>query len=538
MGMKRWLLVLIPLFILIGLIGWRFNLKKTEAAEQAQQRAARGKMPPLVSVAEATTRDIVQTFEAVGSVEAPFNVRIAPKVTDLIEHLEVREGDRVKRGQVLVRINPAEVEAQIRQRQAALAEAQSRLAQAQIGQAPTNVGVATQIRQQEAALASAQAEHNQTRERVAAEQSAAAADISDAQGRIDSANAAIANAEAAIRSAQANLDNARAKFNRIHDLYQQGFIAAQEVDDARTTVQVQEGALEVARSQKSAAVAQRNSAQAQKQSAEKQAEVIRARGRADLAAALAKVQQAQAALDLARANTAQKPAYQQNVAALRSAVDAARAALRSAINRRADTLLVSPIDGYVTARFADPGAMATPGQPILTVQAIRQVWVTVSVLEEVSREIHLGQTAQVRLDALPGQTFTGRITQINPSADPQSRQFSVRISLDNSKNLLKPGMYARVTLTTRRLPRVVAIPREAVQQGPDGPAVTVVGEDGVARRRPVVLGASDPDGYAVKKGLRPGEKVVILSAAPVRDGTTVRVAEEQPDTDRASSPSR
>jgi len=244
------------------------------------------------------------------------------------------------------------------------------------------------------------------------------------------------------------------------------------------------------------------------------------------------VKQTQAALDLARANTAQKPAYQQNIAALRSVVTAAEAALRSALNRRTDTVLVSPIDGYVTARYADPGAMATPGQPILVVQAIRKVWVTIPLPENMSRNIYPGQAAQVRLDALSGRTFTGKISQINPSADPQSRQFTARIDLDNTQNLIKPGMFARVTLTAERIPRVVMIPREAVQQSSDGAAVIVVGKDNVAQRRPVVLGASDTNGFAVKEGLRPGEKVVVLSAAPVRDGTIVRVAGEKPDSAR------
>src|SRR5581483_4172802 len=195
--MKRFLYVLVPILALGLMIAWRLNVKKTEAAQQTKQREARMKAPPMVSVAPAQTRDIVQTFEAVGSVEAPFNVKIAPRLTGQIDFLQVREGDHVKKGQVLVRIDPSDLNSQVRQQQAALAEAQYRLAQAQINQNPTNVSVSTQIQQQ----------------------AAAAAAVTDAQGRVDNANAAIGNAEAAIRSAQANLDNAQARYNRILDLY-------------------------------------------------------------------------------------------------------------------------------------------------------------------------------------------------------------------------------------------------------------------------------------------------------------------------------
>lgn len=525
--MKRWLLMSVPLLVLTGLIGWRLNVRKMEAAAQAQQRANRGRMAPLVAVAPVAIRDIVQTFEAIGTVEAPFNVPIAPRASGRIEYLQVREGDRVTPGQVLARLDLSEIEAEVRRQEAALAEARARLAQAQINQAPTDVSVRTQIRQQEAALTSAQADLKQAQETYTAQQAEAAAKVVDAQARVSSEQAAIRNAQALVRSALANLENARSRLNRLLELYRQGFIAAQDVDDARTAVRVQQEALEVARGQLSAAEAQRDSARAQQQAAERQADIVKTKGRADIAAAQARVQQAQAALDYAQANTAQRPAFRQNLAALRAAVAAQEAALRSAQARRADTVLIAPLHGVVTARHMDPGAMATPGQAILTVQAIQQVWVTVPVPAEVSRSLAVGQSAHVTFDALPRQEFTGRIVRIHPAADPQSRQFTVRITLDNPRNLLKPGMFGRARFVTERVVGAVVVPREAVQSGPQGSYVVVVNEESVAQHRPVVLGASDPAGYAVRSGVQPGEKVVVLSAAPVRDGVTVRVSGER-----------
>ncbi len=525
--MKRFIIVLIPLVALAALIVWRFEAKNKEAVQQTQQRIARVKAAPVVSVAPAQERDLVQTFEGVGTVEAPFNVKIAPKITGRIDFLQVREGDHVNRGEVLVRIDPSEVEAQVRQKQAALAEAQSRLAQAAITQNPTNVSVTTQIRQQEAALASAQADYNQVRQNYAAQKAAAQAAVTDAQGKVDSAAAAIANAQAAQRSAQANLDNARAKYNRIYDLYKQGFVAAQDVDDARTAMNVQQSAVDVAQGQLKAAQAAHDSAIAQKQAAQHEADIVTTKGRADIEAARQRVVQARAALAYARANTAQKPAYQANLAALRSAVAAAQADLKNSEAQLAQTVLTSPINGFVTARAMDPGAMATPGQPILTVQEMRQVWVTVPVPEEVSRKIHLAQMASVALDGLPGRTFTGKIVQINPSADPMSRQFAARVLLDNPQFLIKPGMFARVTLETDRVHNALTVPREAIQQGPNGPMVLVVTATNTVERRPVTTGASDANNIAIMQGVQPGEKVVTLSAMPLKDGQAVRIAQNQ-----------
>lgn len=520
---RHYVLVLMPLLVLAGLIVWRVQGKMAEAAAQAEQRAARMRMAPQVAVATATVRDIVHTFTSVANVEAPLNVRISPKVTGRIDYLEVHEGDRVRLGQVLVRLDPSELQAAVNQQRANLAEARYRLAQAQITQSPTVVSVESQIKQQEAELASSQADYNQTRQNYNAQVAAAEAAVTDAQGRVDSANAAVANAQAAIRSAQANLDNAQSKYNRTYSLYKQGFVAAQDVDDARTAVSVQQAALDVARGQLNAAIAARDSATAQKNSALQQLDIVKTKGKADIEAARAKVVQAQASLDYAKANRAQKPAYQENLAALRSAVAAAQAMLKNAEAQLANTVLTSPIDGYVTGRFMDPGTVATPGQPILALQAMQDVWVSVPVPEEVSPKIYMGQPATVVLDALPGHTFHGRVSQINPSADPTSRQFTVRITIDNHERLLKPGMFARVTMVTDKVTGATVVPREAVRQGGTGATVMVVDDQGVVHQRSVEVGTSDSADIVITRGISPGEKVITMTAMRLRDGMRVRV---------------
>ena len=95
----------------------------------------RVKSPAVVSVTPATVRDIVQTYETVGSIEAPNTAKIAAKVTGRIEYLEVREGAVVTEGQVLVRIDPAEVEAQVGAARSAVSEARYRLEQAALTEA-------------------------------------------------------------------------------------------------------------------------------------------------------------------------------------------------------------------------------------------------------------------------------------------------------------------------------------------------------------------------------------------------------------------
>ena len=108
--------------------------------------------------------------------------------------------------------------------------------------------------------------------------------------------------------------------------------------------------------------------------------------------------------------------------------------------------------------------------------------------------------AQVKLDAMPDRLFTGRIVQVNPAADPQSRQFNVRVGLDNPQNLLKPGMFGRATFTTERrsgAPMLDGSPelmlREAQSVVGDTPSAIVVGPG---------IGAGNSACDLVRKALR------------------------------------
>ncbi len=520
---KSLMLGIIPVFLLAGSIGWRLNQKKQDKKEQDKAAQTRKTAPPSVNVAEAVRRDIVHTFEGIGGVEAPFNVKISSRVTGLVTRLHLREGDPVTAGQIVARIDPAEVQAQVRQQEANVAEAQARLAQAEFTVHPTNVGVAAQIRQQQAGVNNARAVYNQAVSNYDSLIASSQASIADAQAKVDAAQSNILNAEATLQSAKANFNNAQTRFNRTNDLYKQGFVAAQDVDDARTQLNVQQSAVEVAQGQVNAAKSAKNSALAQLEVARKQSNIGKNKGNTDIAAGLAAFRQAQASLDVAQANRAQRPAYQANLAALRAAVSSAQAQLRNARALLDQTELRSSVSGFVTGRYLDPGTVATAGQPILAVQAIRQVYVTTSVPEDVSRQVKVGSAAKIGFDALPGRNFTGTITQVNPAADAQSRQFAVKITLDNPQNLIKPGMFARVKITLEKFPAVLVVPREAVKKTPKDTEVVVVDEKGIAHPRPVKTGAEDPAGIAVTEGLQPGEKVVTLSQTPLKEGQAVKV---------------
>lgn len=527
--MKRWILVMLLLGSLLGLIGWRVRLKQNDALAQIQQKEKRQKNPPLVGVTEVTERDIIQDFEAVGSVEAPYNVQMSSKITGRIEYLQVHEGDVVTKGQVLVRLDISQLEAQVNQQQASLAETRSRLAQAQIGQAPANAGIISQIHQQDAALASAKADLEQTKAHYEADIAGATGALTDANARYLASRTAVVVTEANVRNAEANLANTKSRYDRLQNLLDKGFVAAQVVDDARTAMVAQQTAVEVVKAQVLSAMAQRDSNLSLRKVAEKQLEIVKLKGPSDLQVSQAKLDQVKAALEFAKANRAQKPAYQQNIEALKSAVKAAEASLQNTVALRAEAVLKAPIDGYVTGRTMDVGTTVSPGQMILTVQEFREVWATIPVPEEISRLVKVGQSATVSCDAVPGKIFPGRVVQLNPSADPSSRQFTVRVLVNNAANTIKPGMFTRVHLTTERQDASLVVPKEAVQLRPEGSYVIVVGADKHVTLRTVVTGTSDTNYIALLEGVKRGETVVILSASALKEGQEVKIEEKKKD---------
>jgi RND family efflux transporter MFP subunit len=502
-------------------VAWRLVVQTRESRAMVAQREARATAAPRVAVVEAQARDIVSVYEATGTLETPQDVKLAPKVTGRIVFLTVHEGDRIRKGQVLVRMDSDIVEANVRQARGILAEAEFRLSQAKTTQNANDVGVLSQLQQQQAAVATAQANYDQARSNYNSQVAAAQAAVNDAQGRIDSASGTIITAEAAIASAEANLEDATVHYNRLHELYTQGFVAAQDVDDAKATMKVMQATLNAAKAQLKVAQAGHSSATAQHRSADEQLGITRVTQSASIKTSEQALAQANAALKFATANLAQKPAYVQNLSALESTVASSRGALQAAIAQRQDTVLTAPMDGFVTARYLDPGNTATPGQPILGLQFFRQIWAAISVPPDISATLHLSQDARITFDTLPGRTFTGSIVQINPSADPQGRQFTVRATLTNADGALKPGMFAHVFVETARANQAVSVPREAVKQDAQGSYVMVIGSDNVAHRTTVTTGLSDPTYVALTEGVRAGDKVAVLSTVAIRDGQAV-----------------
>jgi multidrug efflux system membrane fusion protein len=210
-----------------------------------------------------------------------------------------------------------------------------------------------------------------------------------------------------------------------------------------------------------------------------------------------------------------------------AAVNQARAALRQAQLAYEDSDLKAPFSGYILARNIELGDLATPSTVAFTIEDTHAVKVNFGVPEYALRHLHLGQEFTVHLQNDP-KDYQGRVTSISPSADEKNRVFAVEVTVPNQQGPLKPGMIASISLTGIPKPPVPSVPLSAILSNPVTPdhyAVFVAQEQGgnwAAHVREVTLGETQESLVAVH-GVEPGEKVVVVGAAQLKDGDLIEV---------------
>jgi RND family efflux transporter MFP subunit len=204
----------------------------------------------------------------------------------------------------------------------------------------------------------------------------------------------------------------------------------------------------------------------------------------------------------------------------------------------ANTVLKSPVDGFVGKRFLDPGAFISPNSPVLSLVDIRTVRMVANLVEKDVKRVTVGTLAEVEVDAFPGETFTGKVSRVAPVFDPATRTAEMEIEVPNPGFRLKPGMYARVQLTVATRADALVVPANAL--------VTVEGKAGVfvaapaaagartddkttrsddktvtARFTPVETGIRDGQQIEIVSGVREGARVVTTGAGAIKDGDRV-----------------
>ncbi len=186
-------------------------------------------------------------------------------------------------------------------------------------------------------------------------------------------------------------------------------------------------------------------------------------------------------------------------------------------------MLVSPVDGVVTARNYDPGDM-TGAQPVLTVgQLSPVVKIIINATEADITKIHRGMDVNITFDALPDEVFSGTVSRVYPAVDPATRTFEAEIQIKNPGERLRPGMFARVEIDHGSINRVVVPDMAVVKQSGSGNRYVYVLHDGHVSYKRVELGRRLGDAYELISGVEAGDTVVISGQSRLADGVAVEV---------------
>ncbi|MBF1312207.1 MAG: efflux RND transporter periplasmic adaptor subunit [Porphyromonadaceae bacterium] len=204
----------------------------------------------------------------------------------------------------------------------------------------------------------------------------------------------------------------------------------------------------------------------------------------------------------------------------KSAVDQAKLAYGNAAE---NTVLRSPISGFVTAKNYDNGDMTSPQLPVVVIQQIAPVKAVIGVSEQYYSYLKKGAAATLSVDALGEETFSGIVTNIFPTLDPVTHTVSTEIEIANKDLKLRPGMYARVHLDFGTKEALTVPDKAIVRQAGSGARYVYVFSGGKAVYRAVELGQQQGDLYEVVSGLNAGDQVITSAPSNLKNGLSVKL---------------
>ncbi|MBM3460881.1 MAG: efflux RND transporter periplasmic adaptor subunit [Armatimonadetes bacterium] len=447
-----------------------------------------------VRVARVERGDVRIGFDEDGVVRSDVEAVVAPRVAARVLSIEVKDGDRVRRGQVLARLDSSEVDAAIQAADADTARARAALSES------------SQVTIHE--LDTARADRD-----------AAAAAVASAKARRDQVVRGPRREEreravAQRHAAEAAAWEARRAADRYQKLYDQGYTPLRQVD---------------------AAQAAQRQAEARLREADATVRLLQAGSTAeDIRAADAAVRQAEAALQAAEARVRRVAANEQ-VAAGRATVTASEAKARQLRTQLADLVLTAPRDGVASVQDFAVGDVVPAGRALVRVVEPGKTYVEAMIDEMDMADIREGLPVLVTSDAWPDKTFNGRLLQLQGEAvlkrravgetgREDDRAFKGRVVVDDPEKKLRPGMSVYVQVITGDVKNVLTVPREAL--APRGTEWFVWRVEGKrAERRKVETGARDVRRVEIKSGVAEGDPVIISGHDVLQEGAAVRVVQ-------------
>lgn len=336
---------------------------------------------------------------------------------------------------------------------------------------------ALQVKQAESGIAAANAKLAEVKA------GARSQEIQALEGTVQQAAASMEQAKAAVEQAKSAYELAQKNYSRMKSLFDRGAISQAEFDKAALDLEQARTGYEQAQAQLEAVNGQLSSARAN--------------------------------LDLAKSGPTSHTvnALEADVARLQYSLELAQHALDN-------TSVKAPIDGIVSKRNVEPGEMAQPGVPLVTLVKMDRVQIEVSVPQDQVNHVVKGAAVEVRVDGLPDQVFEGIVDFVSPVSDPNASTFPVKVTVDNSEGFLRSGMVAEVSFAGSP-DGSLAIPKSSIVHK-DQKTFVYAFADGVVHLIEISTKEKDKDWVYVRSGLQRNDQIVLQPNDTLQDGSKVR----------------
>jgi len=192
--------------------------------------------------------------------------------------------------------------------------------------------------------------------------------------------------------------------------------------------------------------------------------------------------------------------------------------------------IVAPFSGRLGIRGVNPGQFLNKGDAVVELESADPIYADFGLPQQELTRLQPGLEVRLQADAYPGRTFTGKVETTSPRVRDDTRNVAVRAVFPNPAEALRPGMFARVSVILPESSAVLVLPASAITYSPYGDSVYVVetettpeGTREVARQRFVEVGPRRGDQTSIRKGLNPGDRVVVAGQMKLRSGAAVRI---------------
>ncbi len=500
--------------LLLLLVAWRFVQAFSGGGSRAR---GRGGGTSRKIVVDTVKKDrLVLDYELVADVRSSQTVDVIAETTGRLEEVPFLEGDEVHKGDLVAKIDDADALANLYKVKSDLANARFTYYQLLSQRELTGVEASSQVTIAEADL-------NAARAGVEKNQAAYRAALTQGKTSVAQAAANLERAKANLRQAEVDFNQSKVKYERTLGLQRQGFVSRADVQDAYADVLSKHATVDARKAEVVAA-------QTEVDNSQEQAKRDAVSAKADILTARTQQASADASLDRAVAGTSRSRSFEQQLLAQQSLVDAAEAEFKGAELRLQDTSVRSPIDGYVSARRIDSGTVVNTGDVILTIQGRKEVWVVAALPQEIYSYVTKGASCKVKIDGMRDKLFEGYIFQKDSAVDPNSRQFNIRVKIDDPESTVKPGMFARVLLQLGPQDPQPLIPSAALLEPDDEQRTAKVYKvvDSKVQLVDIRFGRSDGERTLVREGLEPGDQVVVQTAFKLEEGQEVEAHQAEP----------